>query len=76
MDDGYKYQKGLYLCTESYSFAENVFLKEMLIKKFKLDVSIHKHSNGHRIYISSKSKDKLISLVKPYIINPFLYKIE
>lgn len=69
MDDGYKSANGFYLCTESYTLEENKFLKDLLKNKFNLDCGIHKHTNGHRLYIFSSSKDKLIQLTKPYIIN-------
>ena len=77
MDDGYKSSNGFYLCTESYTpygLKENYFLKEILKIKFNLDCGIHKHTNGHRLYIFSSSKDKLLDLIKPYLINHFYYK--
>ena len=74
MDDGYKSANGFYLCTESYTLEENKFLKDLLKNKFNLDCGIHKHTNGHRLYIFSSSKDKLLELIKPYLIKHFYYK--
>lgn len=74
-DDGYKTENGLYLCTESFTLEENELLIKVLKDKFELDCSIHKHSNGHRLYILAKSKEKFISLIKPYILTIFEYKI-
>jgi len=74
MDDGYKSAKGFYFCTESYTLEENNLLKEMLKRKFNLDCGVHKHTNGHRLYVFSGSKDKLLELIKPYLIPHFGYK--
>lgn len=76
MDDSYKSQKGIYICTESFSLSENIFLIEILKSKFDLECSYHQTTNGYRIYIFSTSKDKLISLVKPYFLRHFYYKLE
>jgi hypothetical protein len=76
MDDGYKSKNGFYLCTESYTLADNLRLCEILKRKFNLECGIHKHTNGHRLYIFSKSKDQLLTLIRPYIIDHFLYKFD
>jgi len=74
MDDGYKSSNGFYLCTESYTLEENETLCFILKNKFSLECSIHKHTNGHRLYINKKSKDILLFLIKPYLISHFYYK--
>ena len=76
MDDGYKTTSGFYLCTESYTF--NQKLSKILKNKFNLDSGIHKHTNGHRLYIFSSSKEKLIELIKPYCyaIQHFYYNFD
>ena len=76
MDDGYKSSNGFYLCTESYTLEENENLCLMLKKKFFLDCSIHKHTNGHRLYINKKSKENLLFLIRPYLITHFYYKFD
>jgi hypothetical protein len=76
MDDGYKSKNGFYLCTESYTLADNLRLSEILKTKFNLDCGVHKHTNGHRLYIFSKSKDQLLTLIRPYIVDHFLYKFD
>jgi len=76
MDDGYKTTYGFYLCTESYTLEDNLKLSKMLKNKLNLDSGIHKHTNGHRLYIFSSSKDRLLELVKPYLIQHFYYKFE
>jgi len=76
MDDGYKSGKGFYFCTESYTLDDNHKLKNILQNKFNLECGIHKHTNGHRLYIKSKSKNLFIELIKPYIIPHFNYKFD
>nr|YP_009710724.1 LAGLIDADG endonuclease type 2 [Amanita phalloides]QFZ98673.1 LAGLIDADG endonuclease type 2 [Amanita phalloides]WLF85178.1 hypothetical protein [Amanita phalloides] len=76
MDDGYKSANGFYFCTESYTLEDNYKLSEILKNNFNLDCGIHKHTNGHRLYVFSRSKERLLELIKPYIINHFYYKID
>ena len=74
MDDGYKSTNGFYICTESFSFEEQLLIVKILKNKFNLESNPHKVTNGYRIYIPSSSKNKLIELTKPFIIPHFLYK--
>jgi hypothetical protein len=76
MDDGYKSGNGFYFCTESYTLTENEKLVKILKDKFNLDCSVHKHTNGYRLYIFSSSKDKLLELIKPYLLKHFYYKFD
>jgi len=76
MDDGYKSPKGFYFCTESFSLEENQKLSKIFKNKFNLDCGIHKHTNGHRLYIFSNSKEILLKLIRPYLINHFFYKFD
>jgi len=76
MDDGYKSNKGFYICTESYTLSEHQKLVKILKNKFDLDSSPHKVTNGYRMYIFSTSRDKLIQLIKPYLLSHFYYKFE
>ena len=55
---------------------DNQKLSKILKNKFNLDSGIHKHTNGHRLYIFSSSKDRLLELIKPYLIHHFYYKFE
>jgi len=76
MDDGYKSSNGFYLCTESFTLKENHKLSEILKNKFNLDCGTHKHTNGYRLYIFSTSKDRLLQLIQPYLIEHFYYKFD
>jgi LAGLIDADG DNA endonuclease family len=76
MDDGYKSGNGFYFCTESYTLEENYKLSQILKHQFNLDCGIHKHTNGHRLYVFSNSKNTLLELIKPYLIEHFYYKFD
>ena len=78
MGDGYwdKNNKTMIICTDCFTLEEVSLLVNVLKNKFDLDSGIHKHTNGHRLYIFSSSKDKLLSLIKPYLIDHFFYKFE
>jgi hypothetical protein len=80
MDDGYKHDYGVILATESFSLYEVENLKKALESKFNLIVSIQnrkisKGSIGHRLRISSKSYDNLLSLVRSHFIPSMNYKL-
>ena len=74
MDDGYNSVSGFYLCTESYSINDHQILIELLRNKFNLKSSVHKTTNGNRLYIHGSSKDDLLQLIKPYLLSHFYYK--
>ena len=76
MDDGYKFNKGFYICTESFNQKEHEMLINILKKNFNLESNFHKTTNGLRLYIHSTSRDNLLSLIKPYLISHFYYKFE
>lgn len=75
MDDGYKSKDGYYFCTESFSDKDIIILLNLLTDKFYFNCSVHKTTNGPRIYIKSSSVDSFNKLIKPYIIEHFNYKL-
>ena len=44
-------------------------LANILRNKFDLECGVHKHTNGHRLYIFSSSKDKLLQLIGKSMIS-------
>lgn len=76
MDDGYKAGDGFYFSTESYTLSENHFLANLLQDKFGLACGVHTHTNGHRLFVRSCSRDKFIELIKPNLLQMFNYKLE
>lgn len=77
MGDGvYFKNKGVAICTDSYTKKEVELLAKALSSLFGLICSIHEHrDNQYRIYISKRSLDTLRNLVHPYIIPSMVYKI-
>lgn len=78
MDNGTKMSgsNGLVLCTESLTLEEHYILIEVLKKKFNLDCNIQETTNRNRIYIQSRSRNKLLELVKPHMLPHFYYKLD
>jgi len=80
MDDGFKSGKDMGLSTESFFLQKIKLLKYILESKFGLKMTVQiRHSSGgnldHRLYISSKSRDILLSLVQSHFINSMNYKL-
>jgi len=77
MDDGFRRRdsKGFYLCTSSFSEAEQKILQHVLHVKFALTTTIHHQHDLGRIFIPSAFADRFNQLVKPYILSIFQYKL-
>jgi hypothetical protein len=80
MDDGFKSDNAICLCTESFTIAEVELLKKVLEFNFGFTFTIkNRNTSGgtldYRLYINSKSRDKLLSLVKSYFITSMKYKL-
>ena len=76
MGDGSKRNKGITLCTNSFSFKDVVNLINILKIKFNINSTIHMEKLKPRIYINKKELLKIIPFIKPYFDDHFLYKIE
>ncbi len=64
------------LCTDSYSLIELHILREVL-RRYGIEVAYHKQrENQYRIYIPTKYKETWKNLIKGYIVEEMLYKIE
>ena len=76
MGDGAILNKGLVLCTDSYTLQEVVKLVNVLKIKYDLNCTIQGIKNKRpRIYILPGSLPKLINLVKPCFLSSMLYKL-
>jgi hypothetical protein len=76
MGDGSKRNKGITLCTDSFSFKDVVNLMNILKIKFNINSTIHMEKLKPRIYINKKELLKILPFIKPYFDDHFLYKIE
>jgi hypothetical protein len=75
MGDGAKRNKGVVLCTDSFTLKEVILLINILIIKFDLKCTIHNDANKYRIFINKKSLNKILVHIKPHFTKNFLYKI-
>lgn len=77
MDDGFRRSdcKGLYLCTSAYTIREQYFLQSSLSKRFNIQTTLHFARSNVRIYIPSSQADKFCSIVRPFILPTFNYKL-
>jgi len=76
MDDG-SYSGGkIDISTYSFLLPEIRFLQECLRDKFRIEGLFYKdRDKGYRMYFSKQETDKLIRVIRPYIIPSMEYKI-
>ena len=76
MQDGAKGTcKGLYICTDCFTFTDVQRLTSYLTETYNLRCSIHKAQGNYRIYILAKSVQTVRDLVLPYMHPSMLYKL-
>lgn len=79
LDKRAKYHRNAMFATYCFSYEECELLAEALWNKFQIKASVCKsHMRGkmyYRLYIWSKSMDRFIEIIKPYIHPSFEYKI-
>jgi hypothetical protein len=80
MDDGSPERSGFILSTNSFKLVEVELLIQALENKFGLVCSVQSRiANGrlvHLIYIKSESWKLFKSLIEPYVIKHFAYKLQ
>lgn len=75
MSDGYKYNKGVAIATNSYSLEDNNLLINVLNSKFGFSARIFKDHNQPSIFIPKRDLTLLQKRVLPYMHTTMLYKI-
>jgi hypothetical protein len=75
MGDGAKRNKGIILCTDSFSIKEVVLLMNIIYVKFNIKSNIHFDNYKPRIFINKFELNKINSQIKPFFVKRFLYKI-
>jgi hypothetical protein len=76
MGDGSKRNKGITLCTDSFTFKDVIILINILKIKFNINSTIHIEKHKPRIYINRHELSKILPFIKPYFVDHFLYKLE
>ena len=78
MDDGGRgahTPKGLVFNTSCYSEAEQLVLQALLLERFGVEVSIHRVGRGFQLYVRSRSFERFVSVISPYIVPQMRYKL-
>ena len=76
MGDGAILNKGLVLCTDSFTLQEVLLLMNVLRIKYNINSTIQGLNNKRpRIYILPESMPKLRNLVEPHILPSMRYKL-
>lgn len=76
MQDGSRgSSKGLYLCTDSFTFADVQRLSLYLSNRFDIKCSIHKSGGKYRIYILAKSVETVKIQILPFLHKTMTYKL-
>jgi len=76
MGDGSYKSKGVAICTDCFSIQDVVRIMNVLVIRYGLICTIHTPREGqYRIYISRKSIDKLVEIIKPHMTPSMFYKI-
>ena len=67
--------KGLYVCTDSFTFSDVQRLSKYLSQRFDIKCSIHKSGGNYRIYILAKSVETVKLHILPYMHKTMTYKL-
>lgn len=63
------------LSTQGFNFSDQQLLVNALKKTFDLNVSIHKSGLYFKLYIKAESSQKFNSIIKPFVLPCFYYKL-
>lgn len=75
MDDGSKSRTSIYLNTQQFSLEEQKLLQKMLKEQWEIETTLNKDKHYWRIRIRAGSIKKFVSLIKPYLLPTFYYKL-
>ena len=77
MDDGYLRtdKSGAYLCTSSFTNAEQQLLQDALKQNFELTTNVHFAYGYARLHIPSSNKEHFMQIIKPYVLACMQYKL-
>ena len=68
-------QRGLILCTDSFTIKEVVYLMNVMLIKYNIETTLKMHKNKPRIYIKRKFLKILSNLVSKEISLNMMYKL-
>lgn len=74
-DDGNLSKSNCRLSTESFSYEENVILKEILVEKFDIEPKVCSYKSYYYLHFNKNNSEKLINIVKEYCPKCLEYKV-
>ena len=75
MDDGNKSRTSVYLNTQQFSLEEQKLLQSLLLEQWGIETTLNKDKTYWRIRVRVSSIEKFVSLIKPYLLPEFQYKL-
>ncbi len=75
MDDGARSRSSSYLNTQQFTIEEQEFLQKLLWQTFSLKSSLNRDKSYWRLRISTESTKQMVSIIGPYILPLFQYKL-
>jgi hypothetical protein len=77
MGDGSAQRYSLKICTDSYTLSDIIRLMNVLIIRYELDCTLRFHTPTQpRIHIKQNSMPKLRRIVRPYMCQSMMYKLD
>ena len=76
MQDGSRgTSKGLYICTDSFTYTDIQRITQYLTDRYNIKCSIHKTGGNYRIFILVKSVETVKNLILPFMHSSFTFLI-
>jgi recombination protein RecA len=75
MDDGCRSRNAVYLNTQQFDLASQERLLSLLRDQWRIEATLNKDKIYHRIRVSVNGTVRLASVIEPYVLDEFRYKL-
>jgi hypothetical protein len=75
MDDGCRSRNAAYLNTQQFDLASQELLLSLLRDQWGIEATLNKDKIYHRIRVSVTGTVRLASVIEPYVLDEFRYKL-
>jgi recombination protein RecA len=75
MDDGCRSRNAVYLNTQQFDLASQELLLSLLRDQWGIEATLNKDKIYHRIRVSVTGTVRLASVIEPYVLDEFRYKL-
>lgn len=65
-----------YLHTNSFSYAENLLLKQTIKKQLNLEFNVVKNKKWYELRLARTSAERFVMLIEPFVLDCFKYKLK